>query len=61
MAASEFHITARSMVAPGDIRALGRGVEVVLYRDVRSRPDWSALLSALAIAIGRGASVRWLP
>ena len=60
MTTAEFHITVRTNVAPGDIRALGRGVQIVLYRDVPSRKDWSALLCAFPVAIGRGASVVWL-
>lgn len=54
------HITIRSLHVPGDIRSLGRGDEIVLYRDAPSRSDWSALLCAFPVAIGRGASVRWL-
>lgn len=56
----EVHITARSHHAPGDIRALGRGDELILYRDAPTRDDWSALLCAMPNAIARGCSVRWL-
>lgn len=57
---TEVHITIRSRHVPGDIRALGRGDTIVLYRDAPTRRDWSALLCAFPVAIGRGASVRWL-
>lgn len=56
---SETHIGARTITTPGDIRSLGRGVRITLARDATTRDDWSALLSAFAIAIGRGASVEW--
>ena len=57
---AEVHITTRSTHVPGDIRSLGRGDTVVIYRDAPSREDWSSLLCAFPIAIGRGASVRWI-
>ncbi|MER7077934.1 hypothetical protein SAMN02982929_07190 [Saccharopolyspora kobensis] len=53
------HVTNHSRHVPGDLRALGRGDEVVLHPDAPSRPDWSALLCAFPVAIGRGASVKW--
>ena len=57
---TEVHITTRSSHVPGDLRALGRGCTIYLYRDAPSRKDWSSLLCAFPIAIGRGASVVWL-
>lgn len=54
------HITKRSIHVPGDLRSLGRGDELVIYREAPSRPDWSALLCAMPNAIARGASVRWI-
>lgn len=46
--------------ALGDIRALGEGDTVWLFWDADQRKDWGRYLDALAGAITRGASVRWL-
>lgn len=46
--------------APGDIRAVEAGTRIELHDSTKERHDWYSILSALTIAVARGASVVWL-
>lgn len=52
-------ISADRAPSPGDIRSVSGPVRVVLRDSARDRDDWSSILSALPVAIARGADVVW--
>ncbi len=49
-----------STTAPalGDIRSLGRGDAVVVYRAATERRDWARYWEAVGVAVSRGAVLR---
>lgn len=45
--------------SPGDIRSVSGPVRIVLQKSAIERGDWVSILSALLVAIARGADVVW--
>ncbi|MFI0211995.1 hypothetical protein ACH4OV_25405 [Streptomyces diastaticus] len=52
------HITSATAPALGDLRAAGRGDEVVVHRPATARSDWPRIWDAVGVALVRGAVVR---
>jgi hypothetical protein len=46
--------------ALGDVRLLGEGDHIYVFKDARARADWPRYAGAIGEAVGRGASVLWL-
>lgn len=52
-------VSADRAPSPGDIRSVSGPVRIVLQKSAIERGDWVSILSALLVAIARGADVVW--
>ncbi|MFJ9408596.1 hypothetical protein [Streptomyces sp. NPDC101393] len=46
--------------ALGDVRALGEGDHIYVFKDAKQRKDWTRYAVAIGHAVCNGASVSWL-